>query len=351
MSQRGIFLDVAPGEKRGVVTLSGRPERLLLEREGVGAGEGLGARLVGRVPGPRRRRRPRVRRSREWAGSGVLNFTKETGRPVQGASLEVEGARRSASRKDGDLAGARDGRGPRRGSWPRRSRWRRRLQAFAPEAEIRLGAAARAMADLAQDEAMASDFPLPGGGRIWIEPTRALTAVDVDLGGRAADPRRRSAARAANLRRWRRRPGPCAWKGLGGLVVIDLVGRAHDPAALLAAARAAFAPDNPGVALRRGEPLWDARVGRLPRRARPVVEDLADESGAATPLTLGLALLRALEREALADPGGRFVGVAPAPLVEAARAALGSLNGRVGARLDLRAESPRGAAPFEVVRA
>jgi hypothetical protein len=89
----------------------------------------------------------------------------------------------------------------------------------------------------------------------------------------------------------------------------------------------------------------------IPRRARPVVEDLGDETGAATPMTQGLALLRALEREALADPGGRFVGVAPAPLVEAARAALGLLNGRMGARLDLRAEPPRGGAPFEVVRA
>ncbi len=30
------------------------------------------------------------------------------------------------------------------------------------------------------------EVPLPGGGRLWIEPTRALTAVDVDSGGRRA---------------------------------------------------------------------------------------------------------------------------------------------------------------------
>jgi Rne/Rng family ribonuclease len=189
---------------------------------------------------------------------------------------------------------------------------------------------------------------LPGGGRIWIEPTRALTAVDVDLGGRAAGPPKK-AARAANLEALAEAARALRLKGLGGLVVIDLVGRAHDPSALLTAARNAFAPDNPGVALGAVSRFGTLEL-TIPRRARPVVEVLTDETGEATPLTQGLALLRALEREALADPGGRFVGIAPEPLVEAARAALGPLNGRVGARLDLRAELPRGSAPFEVVR-
>jgi hypothetical protein len=347
MSQRGIFLDVGPGEKRGVVTLSGRPERLLLEREGVGAGEGLGARLVGRV-----------RAVDAAAGlafvdlgngrEGVLNFTKETGRPVQGAAMEVEVRAEARRGKTATLRALGTAEGPPR-ILAAAPGLEARLQAFAPDAEIRLGAAARAMADLAQDEAMAFDFPLPGGGQIWIEPTRALTAVDVDLGGRAADSPKK-AARAANLEALAEAARTLRLKGLGGLVVVDLVGRAHDPAALLAAARTAFAPDNPGVALGAVSRFGTLEL-TIPRRARPVVEDLADESGAATPLTLGLALLRALEREALADPGGRFVGVAPAPLVEAARAALVTLNGRVGARLDLRAEAPRGGTPFEVVRA
>ncbi|MBV8684906.1 MAG: RNA-binding protein, partial [Caulobacteraceae bacterium] len=88
MSQRTLFLDEGPGETRGVVTLSGRPERLLLARGDAGADEALGARLVGRV------------RALDAAAGlafvdlgggreGVLNFTKETGRPVQGAALEV----------------------------------------------------------------------------------------------------------------------------------------------------------------------------------------------------------------------------------------------------------------------
>jgi Rne/Rng family ribonuclease len=196
---------------------------------------------------------------------------------------------------------------------------------------------------------MTADFPLPGGGRIWIEPTRALTAVDVDLGGRAAAPPKK-AARAANLEALAEAARALRLKGLGGLVVIDLVGRAHDAVALLAAARTAFAADNPGVALGAVSRFGTLEL-TIPRRARPVVEDLADETGAATVQTLGLALLRALEREALADPGGRFDGTAAPPVVEAARAGLASLTARVGARVGLRAEPSRAGTAFEVVRA
>ncbi len=66
------------------------------------------------------------------------------------------------------------------------------------------------------------EVPLPGGGRLWIEPTRALTAVDVDSGGRrAGDPGRlalevnlEAAASAAQELRLRR---------LSGLIVIDFL--------------------------------------------------------------------------------------------------------------------------------
>ena len=49
MSERRIFLDTAPGEIRGVVTLSGRPERLLLVRDEDSQLEAIGARLAARV--------------------------------------------------------------------------------------------------------------------------------------------------------------------------------------------------------------------------------------------------------------------------------------------------------------
>src|SRR5271167_1653275 len=49
MTERRLYLDVGVGETRGVVTLDGRPERLLISRDGDLACQALGAEVVGRV--------------------------------------------------------------------------------------------------------------------------------------------------------------------------------------------------------------------------------------------------------------------------------------------------------------
>src|SRR5580692_11661432 len=49
MSQRRLYLDRGPGEARGVVLLDGRPERLMIEREGEAAMPRLGERWRARV--------------------------------------------------------------------------------------------------------------------------------------------------------------------------------------------------------------------------------------------------------------------------------------------------------------
>ena len=129
---------------------------------------------------------------------------------------------------------------------------------------------ARAVADAAQEAVLAEIHPLPGGGSLSLEPTRALVAVDVDLGAGAGATVKR-AARAANLAAIGEAARLLRLKGLAGLVVIDLVGRGHDGAAMLAAARPAFMPDQPGVAI---APL--GRFGTLeltlPRRETPPIE-------------------------------------------------------------------------------
>jgi Ribonuclease G/E len=246
MSERRLYLDEGAGERRGVVTLDGRPERLLIERDGDLAVQALGAIVVARVRA--------LDRANALAfldlGSGddaVLNLTRETGPIVEGQALEVE-IRAEARRGKGAsvrLIGPAEG-APRLVTAA--PALEARLQAFAPQADIRGGAVARSVADGAQEEALATTFPLPGGGSVAIEPTRALTAVDVDLGAGAGAEGKR-AARAANLAALGQAARVLRLKGLGGLVVIDLVGRAHDAPALLAAARAAFGPDNPGVAM------------------------------------------------------------------------------------------------------
>lgn len=348
MSERRLYLDESCGERRGVVTLDGRPERLIIERDGDSPEQALGARLAARVRAVERA--PGLAFLDLGAGpDAILNLSTETGPLSVGQMVEVEiraqsrGGKGASARLLGPAEGA-----PRLLSPP--PSLEERLLGFARGVEdIRTGGVARSMADGAQDEALRTEFGLPGGGSVAIETTRALTAVDVDLGARAgADAKR--AARAANFAALGAAARILRLKGLGGLVVIDFVGRGHDAPALLSAARAAFAPDNPGVAL---GPI--SRFGTLeltvPRRARPALDILTGESDQPSARTLGLDLVRALEREGEADPGGRFVGIAAPDVVDAALAPTTILIARLGARFTLRADPTRAARAGEVARA
>jgi len=246
MSERRLYLDVAAGETRGVVTLDGRPERLLIARDGDVAVQALGARIVARV---RALDRANALAFLDLgaAPDAVLNLTKEAGPLREGQALEVEIRSESRRGKGASvrLIGAADGPPRLLAAAPSLEM---RLQGHAPGAEIRTGAMARSMADGAQEEALQTIFPLPGGGTVAVEPTRALTAVDVES-GLAVRAEAKRAARAANFAALGVAARVLRLKGLGGLVVIDLVGRGHDAPALAAAARAAFGPDNPGVAV------------------------------------------------------------------------------------------------------
>ena len=328
MSGRQFFLDRGVGETRGVVTLEGRPERLLIQRDGDIPALELFARNVARV------------RSVEKAigvafldlpggVEAIYSLRADELPPVRGASIEVE--IRTEARHD-KLATVRLI-GPAEGE--------PRLLQAAPdvEAEIRdmarggkvvEGFGAREAADAAEAEALETIHPLPGGGSMAIEPTRALVSIDVDLGGRPGSDTKR-AARLANLTAIGAAARLLRLKGLGGLVVFDFVGRGHDGKALLGAARAAFGPDNPGVAIDQ-----ISRFGTLtltvPRRRRPLLDRLTDETEAVTPLTVALRLARRLEREGRADPGGRLMA-ACAPAVLAAFAPLrAGVTDKLGAR-------------------
>ena len=328
MSGRQYFLDKGVGETRGVVTLEGRPERLLIERDGDNPITALGARSVARV------------RSVEKAigvafldlpggVEALYSLRAEELPPVRGASVEVE--IRTEARQD-KLATLRLI-GPAEGE--------PRLLQAAPdvEAEIRdlarmakvvEGFGAREAADAAEAEALDTIHPLPGGGSIAVEPTRALTSIDVDLGGRPGSDTKR-AARMANLTAIGAAARLLRLKGLGGLVVFDFVGRGHDGKALLGAARAAFGPDNPGVAIDQ-----ISRFGTLtltvPRRRRPILDLLTDETGALTPLTVALRLARRLEREGRADPGGRLAAACSPAVLDAFESLRAGVTDKLGAR-------------------
>jgi Ribonuclease G/E len=346
MSERRIFLDQGPGEARGVVTLDGAPERLLIRRSGDDPRLQLGARLVAVVAGVE----PSLSTAFLDLGEGaqaILQFKPDT-RPARGEVVEVE---IRAEPRRGKLAIARP-LGPAEG--------RPRLLAEAPElpeilqgivrdGDLVTGRQARLVADAAEAEALEVLHPLPGGGALAVEPTRALTAIDVDLGDRkGADAKRLT--RAANFAAIDLAARLLRLKSLGGIVVIDLVGRGHDAKALLAAARVAFAPDNPGVAV---EPV--GRFGTmelsLPRRTRPLAEILCREDGALSDRSLAQRLLRRIEAEAGAQPGARLAARC-APAVAAAAAPLaGRLADRIGARFQIQPDATRDRETLDVAAA
>ena len=121
-------------------------------------------------------------------------------------------------------------------------------------------------------------------------------------------------------------------------MVLDLVGRGHDGNALLAAARAAFAPDNPGVAIGPVGRFGTMEIS-LPRRARPIAETLCDERGRLTARTLALRLVRQVEREAAANGGSQIEAACSAEVATEAGPLFARLADRIGARAQLRTEA------------
>lgn len=333
MSDRKYFLDKGVGETRGVITLDGRPERLLISRDGDSPITALGARSVARV------------RSVEKAiGAAFLDLPGGTEAmfslrpdelpPVRGAAVEVE---IRTEPRDGKLATVR---------LIGEASGEPRLLEAAPDIEAELqilakggkiveGYGAREAADAAEAEALETIHALPGGGSVAIEPTRALVSIDVDLGGRPGSDTK-SASRMANLTAIGMSARLLRLKGLGGLVIFDLVGRGHDGKAIEGAARAAFGPDNPGVAIDKISRFGTVTL-TVPRRRRPVLDTLLDATGALSAQSGALRLAREMERAGRASPGDRLT-VFCAPAVLAAFESLRpAMTDKLGARFSLEA--------------
>jgi len=338
MSRRRLFLDDAPGELRGVVTLDDRPERLLIHRNDDEPRLALGARVAARVADVE----PALATAFLDLGDGlsaVLPFRPDQ-RPVRGHAIEAEIRSEPRGGKLATVRAIGRSEGPPRLLAPAPS-LTDQLRLLAPKALVEQGPIARQAADEAEAEALEALSALPGGGAIVIEPTHALTAVDVDVSNRKGGDAKR-VTRQANLAAIAQAARLLRLKGLGGLVVIDLAGRGHDGDALLAAARAAFAPDNPGVAF---GPI--SRFGTLeltiPRRIRPVLERLCRDDGSPGDRTLAQGLIRRLMSEAEAQPGARLAGVCCPAVARAAEPLLRKLAERVGDRVEISAapEYPR----------
>jgi hypothetical protein len=328
MADRRIYIDKAPGETRGVVTLDGRAERLLIEREGE-TWPRLGLR--------RRARVALVDRSLGLAmldlGEGQeasLRLKADRAPPVQGQSLDVEiaiepqGGKPAVARVLPAEALVEDAQ--------QSLSLEQRLVLLAPGAQTLSGPEARAAADEAEEEALAVEHVLGAGVSIAIEPTRALTAVDIDLASAGGDGKR--AARQANLAALAALGRLLRLKALGGLVVVDLVGRGHDGPALARAAQAAFASDQPGVVIGPITKFGTLELA-LPRRLRPLREILCDGAGRPSARTLALRFVRAIERQARAAPGDRLTARCAPEIAAAAAAPAETLKGIIGARFEV----------------
>ena len=340
--KRALYLDQAPGESRGVVTLDGRPERLLIQRTDDPPGQRLGAVLVGRVR--------RVDRSLAslfidlGEGPDAVLPLSGAGGLAEGAAIEVEIAAEAHAEKGAVVRLLGPSEGPPRLLRPALA-LENLLAGFAPGVALVTGDRARAAADIAEAAALAIEHALPGGGSIAVEPTRALVAVDVDLGAASGDARRR--VRAVNFAAIDHAARLLRLKALAGIVAIDLVGTGHDGAALTAAAKAAFAADEPGVSI---GPI--SRFGLLqlvtPRRFRPVHDIMFGPDGATSPRTVGLRLLRALEREGRADGGARLMATCAPAVAETLAPYIGELTGRIGGRFEIMTNDASPPDRFEV---
>jgi Rne/Rng family ribonuclease len=136
-------------------------------------------------------------------------------------------------------------------------RW---AEAAVPDLASRIAAGAAPLGD-ALDALLSPTVPLPSGGSITIEATRALTVIDVD-GGRAPDHVRANREAALEIARQMR------LRNIGGIVVVDFISmrRGGDRAALLNAFRGALADDPLKVQL--GEALSPLGLAELARERR-----------------------------------------------------------------------------------
>lgn len=312
---RRLFLDEGPGETRACVFLDGRPERLLLRRANDGDRPRLGERHVARLRGLA----PDRTRGYLALANGREGVAALGAPPPLGAALEVEVVAEAYADKGPRLRAVGPAEGP-----PRRLKVAPspgdRLAAWAPGVPVERGVAAEAACDLAQEAALATIHPLGRGLTLHVEPTRALTAVDVDL----AEGARGRRAAEVNLRAVRHAVRLLRLKGLGGVAVVDLAG-APKGGRYVEEALAACAPDGEGCVALAPDRLGLLRLAR-PHTLPPVHEILLEPDGRPSAATCAAALARALRREAAANPGAPVEAVC-APDVAAELTPLASAMG------------------------
>ena len=330
MSEVEVFLDDTPGEVRGVVARDGRFERLIIQREDDAPEHRLGARVVGRVIEADGAFRAAFIDLGCDGPAGFLPIGKgESLRTGDIVEVEVTAERREA--KGPALRRLGPGEGKPRLIAPGPDVIGRLLH-FAPGVEPIRGVEAIQAGRDAEEEALGSgDVFAEWALDLSVQRTRALIAVDIDyahLPGRDARKGRAQANRQGLIQAARR----IRLSGWGGLVAVDLVGTALDPAQVTEMAKTAFAGDDATLG-----PL--SRFGllqlALPWRTRPVEEILNEPGGRRSLATRAIDVVRRLRQGMLCDTATPRFTARCAP--EEAQAAA-PLVARLGPRATLKAD-------------
>ena len=152
------------------------------------------------------------------------------------------------------------------------------------------------------EAALEAEAPAPGGGSLYFETTRALTAVDIDAGGRTAQGGAQALALALNTSAVKEAARQLRLRGLGGVIAIDCVHlRAqNDRKAVERELRQASRADRARIDIAPMSQFCVIELARQ-RRGRSLAETLLGPDGRPTMQTLALEALRRLEREGIAD--------------------------------------------------
>ena len=164
-----------------------------------------------------------------------------------------------------------------------------------------------------QIAALASpEVALPGGGRMHIQPTPALVAIDIDAGSSTAERREKSSSQQAlNRGALPELARQIRLRNLSGAILVDFAGlSARRRAGLEPELRRALASDPLRPRLLGFTQLGLAEIVR-PRVHPPLHEVLAG------PLAAGLAALRQVEQELAVTPARRAVLTAAPAIVTA----------------------------------
>jgi ribonuclease G len=194
-----------------------------------------------------------------------------------------------------------------------------------PDIEARLALAPRDLftREGLEDEIAAlssSRVELPGGGWITIEPTQALTAMDVNSGSFTESGGRDETSLAVNLQAAAEIGRQLRLRDIGGLIVVDFIQLENDERArrIVAALKDSLSADG---AASRLSPMSEFGIVAIARQRRGLHQTAACMACGGTGRTQDAAaqaqeILRMIEREAAANPGAELLVTAAPPVAD-----------------------------------